>query len=137
MGPLDQFARTRWSRWNFDPNSGKSLGRAFVEHLKKLIFWWFLVIFRILPVRYAFQESTTRWATAAGITDERGWTKFSLCKKFHRKIFPKHNFSIEKKSGKYFSKKVKNFEILIFWSKSWTFWYFDFLTYKKSKSQNF
>ena len=98
------------------------------------------MIFRILPVRYAFQESTTWCATAAGITDERGWTKFSLCKKIHRKIFSKNKFSIEKKIQKtIFQQKVEKLKI----------WDFDFLyaknrnikifnfSIKKSKSQNF
>ena len=60
---------------------------------------------------------TTRYTVAAGITDECGWMILSLCKKFHRKIFPRNIFRpknfFEKKIGEKNS-KIKHFEKSIF-----------------------
>ena len=49
---------------------------------------------------------TTRYTVAAGITDECGWMILSLCKKCHRKIFPKNYFSTEKLFRKNFRRKI-------------------------------
>ena len=145
--------------WNFaskniflgrgDPNDSGKTTRITTVVDRIVSSWWEKLVKMGKPLIFEdfsrfleqYIAATTRCTIPAGITDECGWMIFSFCKKFHRKIFSKKYFSAEQKIRKNnFQKKswkVENFEILIFWSKSWKFWYFDFLTYKKSKSQNF
>ena len=64
-----------------------------------------------------YTAATTRCTTAAGVTDECGWTKILFCKKkiiekHFRKIFFR---SVEKKTRKiFFKKKVEKLKMLRF-----------------------